>query len=99
MEGEVLTEGEDFEATAVRCHEIISRVKNSQTRIGMHTFGDIPQSGDRAEMINTILRFDSSSDINTRRLVFDFVGRRHWGCPQSTGVAGPLRQDIQPAAV
>lgn len=74
MEGEVLTEGEDFEATAVRCHEIISRVKNSQTRIGMHTFGDIPQSGERAEMINTILRFDSSSDINTRRLVFDLWG-------------------------
>ncbi len=48
-----------FGETVRRCHEIISAVKNSQTRIGMHIFGDLPQGEDRAETINTILRFDS----------------------------------------
>ena len=57
-----------------RCHAILSSVKNSQTRIGMHVFGDMPEDDDRAEIINTILRFDSNNPLNTRRLVFDLWG-------------------------
>ena len=60
-----------FDDLTVRCHEIISSVKNSQTRVSMHVLGDIPQGDDRAETINTILRFDSDNPLNTRRLVFD----------------------------
>jgi cobaltochelatase CobN len=67
-------ENTSFEELAKSCHEIISKVKNSQTRTGMHIFGSIPQDRDRAEMINTILRFDSGNEINTRRLVFDLWG-------------------------
>lgn len=64
----------DFEVLSIRCHEIISGVKNSQTRIGMHVFGQRPEGGDLYEYINTILRFDSAAEFNTRRLVFDFWG-------------------------
>ncbi len=62
----------DFKALAERCHEILSSVKNSQTRIGMHVFGEIPENENLYEVINTILRFDSAAEFNTRRLVFDF---------------------------
>ncbi|MFH2058003.1 MAG: cobaltochelatase subunit CobN [Pseudomonadota bacterium] len=64
----------NFEAVTERCHELISSVKNSQTSVGMHTFGDIPQKDDLAEYINTILRFDTNNEFNTRRLVFDLWG-------------------------
>ncbi len=74
LEGEVDAGAADFAETAVRCHEIISRVKNSQTRVGMHTLGDIPEGADRAEVINTVLRFDSAGATNSRRLVFDLWG-------------------------
>ncbi|GLI35479.1 cobaltochelatase subunit CobN [Desulforhabdus amnigena] len=61
----------DFPSRVVRCHEILSRIRNSQTYTGMHIFGRIPQGESRAEMINTILRFDSGNELNARRLVFD----------------------------
>jgi len=67
-------EATDFQAVVTRCHELLSSVRNSQTRIGMHVFGDRPQGEVRAEVINTILRFDSNHDLNTRRLVFDLWG-------------------------
>lgn len=64
----------NFNDLTVRCHEIISSVKNSQTRIGMHVLGEIPEGENRAETINTILRFDSDNPLNSRRLVFDLWG-------------------------
>ncbi len=64
----------DFSEIIERCHEIISKVKNSQTRAGMHIFGRIPDLQERAEIINTILRFDSSRELNTRRLLFELWG-------------------------
>lgn len=67
---------DDFQAVAARCHELLSALRNSQTRIGMHVFGDRPEGDDRAEVINTILRFDSSSELNTRRLVFELWGEQ-----------------------
>ena len=65
---------QDFEAVAVRCHELISSIKNSQTVSGMHVFGEIPEKEALCEYINTILRFDSANELNTRRLVFDLLG-------------------------
>lgn len=67
-------EPKNFGDVARLCHEIISKVKNSQTRIGMHIFGEIPDAVGRAETINTILRFDSTQELNTRRIVFDLWG-------------------------
>ena len=61
----------NFHEVAQRCHELISSVKNSQTCAGMHVFGEIPQKDDLSEYINTILRFDTNNELNTRRLVFD----------------------------
>ena len=71
LTGEIEDGDISFDQLTVRCHEIISSVKNSQTRVGMHVLGDIPEGDDRAETINTILRFDSDNPLNTRRLVFD----------------------------
>ena len=65
---------ENFNEITRICHEIISRTKNSQTRVGMHIFGHIPDTKSQAELINTILRFDTSNKLNTRRLIFDIWG-------------------------
>ena len=40
----------------------------------MHVFGDIPQGDARAEVINTILRFDSNNPLSTRNLIFQLWG-------------------------
>ncbi|GAB6146498.1 cobaltochelatase subunit CobN [Desulfocicer niacini] len=63
----------DFGALVARCHELISSVKNSQTQVGMHTFGQIPEGDESAEYINTILRFDTNNPLNSRRMVFDLL--------------------------
>jgi cobaltochelatase CobN len=64
----------DFDEVVEKSHAIISRTRNSQTVTGMHIFGRTPDPAERAEIINTILRFDSANELNTRRLVFDFWG-------------------------
>jgi len=64
----------NFEEVTVICHELLSSVRNSQTRIGMHVFGEVPENEKCYEYINTILRFDSAGELNTRRLVFDVWG-------------------------
>ncbi len=64
----------DFNQVTQRCHELISSVKNSQTAVGMHTFGQIPEDDQLSEYINTILRFDSDNELNTRRMVFELWG-------------------------
>lgn len=88
-----------FEEVVILCHEAISRVKNSQTRIGMHVFGDIPEAGgeERAETINTILRFDSNNELNSRRLIFDLWGEdiaRALENPGARGKYGQLYGDL-----
>ena len=74
----------DFDEVTVICHELLSAVRNSQTRVGMHIFGQRPQGEDLAEYINTILRFDSENQLNTRRLVFDV-----WGEDILTAIKNP----------
>lgn len=81
-------EATDFQAVVTRCHELLSSVRNSQTRIGMHVFGDRPQGEVRAEVINTILRFDSNNDLNTRRLVFDLWGEDIFAALNEPGGSG-----------
>lgn len=77
----------DFNAVARRCHDLLSRIRNSQTRTGMHVFGEQPRDGGRAEVINTILRFDSGSKLNTHRLVFDLWGEDLPGALENPGLA------------
>ena len=88
----------NFDEVVTLCHEAISRVKNSQTRIGMHVFGDIPEPAgagkgeERAETINTILRFDSNNELNSRRLIFDLWGEDITRALESPGARGKFGQ-------
>lgn len=41
------------------CHEELSKIRNSQMNLGMHIFGDIPQGEMRAELVNSIMRYDA----------------------------------------
>lgn len=41
------------------CHEELSKVRNSQMDLGMHVFGEIPQGDMRAELINSVMRYDA----------------------------------------
>lgn len=43
------------------CHEELSRVRNSQTNIGMHIFGEYPEGEAKADMVYSIMRYDSGS--------------------------------------
>ncbi|NLL94697.1 MAG: cobaltochelatase subunit CobN [Thermoplasmatales archaeon] len=43
------------------CHEELSKVRNSQTNIGMHIFGEYPEGDDKADMVYSIMRYDSGS--------------------------------------
>ena len=78
----------DFQEVTERCHELISSVKNSQTSVGMHVFGEIPEKDDLAEYINTILRFDTNNELNTRRLVFELWGEDIFDALQNPGGYG-----------
>ncbi|MHB1013771.1 MAG: cobaltochelatase subunit CobN [Desulfurivibrionaceae bacterium] len=81
-----------FVDEVIICHEILSRVKNSQTMIGMHVFGDIPEGEEPAEIINTILRFDSNNELNTRRLIFDLWDEDIAAALESPGKRGKYGQ-------
>ncbi|WP_456385537.1 cobaltochelatase subunit CobN [Desulfolithobacter sp.] len=81
-------EPRSFDDVVARCHELLSVVRNSQTRIGMHTFGQVPGGGDRARVINTILRFDSGSQLNPRRLIFDLWGEDIFAALKTPGSRG-----------
>ena len=44
-----------------KCHEALSRVRNSQMNLGMHIIGANPEGERRAEFINSILRYDTGN--------------------------------------
>ena len=44
-----------------KCHEALSRIRNSQMNLGMHVIGANPQGERRAEFINSILRYDKGN--------------------------------------
>ena len=79
---------ETFDDVATRCHELLSEVRNSQMRYGMHVFGDRPEGDDRAEYVNSILRFDSNDPLSTRRLVFDMWGEDIFRALEEPGARG-----------
>jgi cobaltochelatase CobN len=78
----------DFEDVTQKCHELISSVKNSQTSVGMHVFGEIPEKDALSEYINTILRFDTNNKLNTRRLVFELWGEDIFDALENPGKYG-----------
>jgi len=77
-----------FKDVAEACHAVISSVKNSQTAAGMHVFGHIPEDDSRVEYINTMLRFDTGNELNSRRLVFDLIGEDIFDALKNPGGSG-----------
>lgn len=41
-----------------RCHEELSRIRNTQMDSGMHIFGELPEGEKRVHMIDSILKYD-----------------------------------------
>ena len=58
---------------ATRCHEALSRTKNSQMNLGMHVIGANPAGERRTEFINSILRYDTGNG-SIRDTVGDIMG-------------------------
>lgn len=56
-----------------QCHEVLSRIRNTQIQLGMHIFGEIPVDEKRIDLINSILRYDSG-DNSPRRIVANVFG-------------------------
>ena len=56
-----------------QCHEVLSRIRNTQIQLGMHVFGEIPSGDKRIDLINSILRYDAG-DSSPRRTVAKVFG-------------------------
>jgi len=56
-----------------KCHEALSRVRNSQMNLGMHVIGANPSGERRAEFINSIMRYDTGNG-SVRDTVGDIMG-------------------------
>lgn len=56
-----LTKDDSLDEIVRVCHEELSKIRNSQMNLGMHVFGEIPQGEMRAELINSIMRYDSGT--------------------------------------
>ncbi len=57
-----------MDETVRRCHEVLSRIRNTQIQLGMHTFGKIPEHEKRVDLINSILRYDTGKTTPRRIL-------------------------------
>ncbi|WP_400205748.1 cobaltochelatase subunit CobN [Candidatus Methanomassiliicoccus intestinalis] len=55
------------------CHDALSRIRNSQMNLGLHTFGRIPIGDERCEVINSIVRYGEEHD-SIRDCVADIMG-------------------------
>lgn len=51
-----------------KTHEILSIIRNTQIQKGLHIFGNIPTDVDRADLIKSIIRFDSDEN-SPRRII------------------------------
>jgi cobaltochelatase CobN len=47
-----------MDALVRRCHEELSRLRNTQMDSGMHIFGELPEGEKRVHMIDSILKYD-----------------------------------------
>jgi len=66
----LLDRGASFDEIVDLAHEKISEIYNTQIPDGMHIFDDLPQGEKRAELIGSILRYDSE----IRKFVSNLVG-------------------------
>ena len=56
-----------------KCHESLSRVRNSQMNLGLHVIGRNPEGERRTEFINSIMRYDTGNG-SIRDTVSDIMG-------------------------
>lgn len=56
-----LTHNTPLDECVRKCHEILSKIRNSQINMGMHIIGTVPEGNMRIEFINSILRYDTGS--------------------------------------
>ncbi len=68
-----LTHDTPLDECVSKCHEALSKIRNSQMNKGMHIFGNIPLGMDRVEMVNSILRYDAG-DGSIRDVISDIMG-------------------------
>ncbi len=96
LSGEVgISHDTPLDAVVSRCHEILSRVRNTQIQRGMHIFGKVPEGEDIWDFLYSILRFDqgegslryeiagsmglSLEDLLSRQEMFDTTRGKSYG--------------------
>jgi cobaltochelatase CobN len=50
-----------LEELVAQAHEVLSRIRNTQIQKGLHVFGTVPTGDKRADMIRSIIRYDSGN--------------------------------------
>ena len=56
-----LTHDTDIEDIVRICHDELSRIRDSRMNVGLHVLGENPQGRERAEFIDSILRYDTGT--------------------------------------
>ncbi|MDP2797509.1 MAG: cobaltochelatase subunit CobN [Methanoregula sp.] len=68
-----VTHDTPLEELITKAHEALSRIRNTQIQRGQHIFGQRPEGDKRADMIRSIIRFDSAEG-SIRYLVAGMLG-------------------------
>jgi len=68
-----LTHEIPLEDLVTKTHEVLSRIRNTQIQNGLHIFGELPIGEKRADMIRSIIRFDSGTG-SIRQIVAKILG-------------------------
>lgn len=64
-----------FDEIVRKAHEALSKLRNTQIQGGMHIFGSLPEGRQRAEFINSILRYDDGEKkASLRRAIAEKLG-------------------------
>ncbi|NPA40098.1 MAG: cobaltochelatase subunit CobN [Thermodesulfobacteria bacterium] len=66
--------GKEMEKLVNELHLKFSLIRNSQIQSGMHIFGELPKGNERAELIYSIMRFNTNSNASIRREVAKLLG-------------------------
>jgi len=66
--------GKEMEKLVNELHLKFSLIRNSQIQSGMHIFGELPKGEERAELIYSIMRFNTNSDVSIRREIAKILG-------------------------
>ncbi|MCD6320592.1 MAG: cobaltochelatase subunit CobN [Candidatus Desulfofervidaceae bacterium] len=69
-----LEEDMPFGEIVKRLHEVLTRIRSSQTQDGMHIFGELPKGEKRVEFIRAILRYDDGEGVSFRRALLTLMG-------------------------